>query len=129
MKLHYFTILDRRGEPTYQHTFTENENLEYEFLAHTSSDIIQERLQKSTDLYLGCLQTVGELTTFGYVTNTGSQMILITDTFSTASKRDPEVTRLFEKIHMAHVSILCNPFYQGELAGGSKFDKFISTLT
>ncbi|KAJ2103595.1 hypothetical protein GGI09_000582 [Coemansia sp. S100] len=83
MKIRCIVILNRQDIPVYMRSFddtpSEDTTVKYQYLAHTSVDVIEERMAntKSTDLYLGLLQTVGELAIYGYVLNTGARIILV----------------------------------------------------
>ncbi|KAJ2381057.1 hypothetical protein H4S02_006387 [Coemansia sp. RSA 2611] len=84
MKLRCIAILNRQDIPVYMRSFddapSEESTVKYQYLAHTSVDVIEERManaKSSSDLYLGLLQTVGELAIYGYVLNTGARILLV----------------------------------------------------
>ncbi|KAJ2117846.1 hypothetical protein IW146_000424 [Coemansia sp. RSA 922] len=66
MKIRCIVILNRQDIPVYMRSFddtpSEDTTVKYQYLAHTSVDVIEERMAntKSTDLYLGLLQTRGD---------------------------------------------------------------------
>ncbi|KAJ2756901.1 hypothetical protein GGH94_002569 [Coemansia aciculifera] len=134
MKIRCIAILNRQDIPVYMRSFDETLNedsaVKYQYLAHTSVDVIEERMAntKSTDLYLGLLQTVGELAIYGYVLNTGARIILVISV-PESIVRSAAIREIFQQIHAAYIALVCNPFNneQGKLVS-SKFDLIVSEL-
>ncbi|KAJ2062850.1 hypothetical protein GGI17_002135 [Coemansia sp. S146] len=115
MKIRCIVILNRQDIPVYMRSFDETLNedsaVKYQYLAHTSVDVIEERMAntKSTDLYLGLLQTVGELAIYGYVLNTGARIILVISV-PESIVRSAAIREIFQQIHAAYIALVCNPF-------------------
>ncbi|KAJ2808763.1 hypothetical protein H4S07_003341 [Coemansia furcata] len=115
MKLRCIAILNRRDIPVYMQNFdetpNEDTNVKYQYLAHTSVDVIEERMAngKSTDLYLGLLQTVGEIAIYGYVLNTGARIILMISV-PEYIVRSAAIREIFQQIHAGYIALVCNPF-------------------
>ncbi|KAJ2734179.1 hypothetical protein IW152_002518 [Coemansia sp. BCRC 34962] len=134
MKLRCIAILNRQDIPVYMRSFddspSEDSAVKYQYLAHTSVDVIEERMAntKSSDLYLGLLQTVGELAIYGYVLNTGARLLLVI-TVPESVVRSAVIKEIFQQIHAGYIALICNPFNdgQGKLVS-SKFDLIISEL-
>ncbi|KAJ2075316.1 hypothetical protein GGH13_000697 [Coemansia sp. S155-1] len=104
MKIRCIVILNRQDIPVYMRSFddtpSEDTTVKYQYLAHTSVDVIEERMAntKSTDLYLGLLQTVGELAIYGYVLNTGARIILVISV-PESIVRSAAIREIFQQIH------------------------------
>ncbi|KAJ1791619.1 hypothetical protein LPJ62_001293 [Coemansia sp. RSA 2167] len=110
MKIHCISILSRHGTPIYLRNYTCEDDVKYHYLAHTSLDIIDTRLSQPTS-YLGHLQTVGDLSVYGYITNTNVKIIVISSaTTDTPTVRSSHMRRVCECVHAAYVALLCNPF-------------------
>ncbi|KAJ2761960.1 hypothetical protein H4S06_000925 [Coemansia sp. BCRC 34490] len=125
--LHCLAILNCQGTPVYMRTFDSTDRsaetaakqqdqcVKYHYLAHTSCDVIEERLlqnKTSSDLYIGLLQTIGDVSVYGYVLNTGNRLILVTSVPAESSAvQTAEIKALFQQIHATYVSLICNPFY------------------
>ncbi|KAI7834426.1 Longin-like domain-containing protein [Kickxella alabastrina] len=162
MKLHSLFVLNRHGNPLYHHTYdpitdqTPDPSTKYTYLAHTSCDLIDERLANptpkvSSDLYLGLLQTTEGLNIYGYVLNTGARFVLIVSEDPTATTSSlavaagggtvggvkGEIILVFQQLHAAYIALVCNPFYEymaevggneGEGCVGEKFDAVVEEL-
>ncbi|KAI9506386.1 hypothetical protein GGI25_005141 [Coemansia spiralis] len=142
MKLHCLIILSRIGNPLYMRAFEsangadpsdQAQRVKYHYLAHTSCDVIEERLSqnKSSDLFLGLLQTVGDMVVYGYVLNTGDRFILITSVPESSSVRTAEIKSVFQHVHTAYISMICNPFNDLEaqkMIFNDKFDRAVDEL-
>ncbi|KAJ2004717.1 hypothetical protein GGI02_000469 [Coemansia sp. RSA 2322] len=132
MKLHCIAILNRQDSPVYLRNFdTPSDDVKYHSLAYTSCDVIEERMasSKSNDLFLGLLQTVEELSVYGYVLNTGVRIILVLSV-PESMVRSSSVREMFQQIHAAYIAMVCNPFNE-ELDGlsNAKFESIISELS
>ncbi|KAJ2009436.1 hypothetical protein GGI04_000463 [Coemansia thaxteri] len=132
MKLHCIAILNRQDSPIYLRNFdAPSDDVKYHSLAYTSCDVIEERMasSKSNDLFLGLLQTVEELSVYGYVLNTGVRIILVLSV-PESMVRSSSVREMFQQIHAAYIAMVCNPFNE-ELDGlsNAKFESIISELS
>ncbi|KAJ1806690.1 hypothetical protein LPJ75_004989, partial [Coemansia sp. RSA 2598] len=124
------------GNPIYMRSFHSEtqDDVKYSYLSHTSCDVIEERVAqgKTSDLFLGLLQTVGDMVIYGYVLNTGVRMILIMSAPSESTVvRSAEIRLIFQQIHAAYISMVCNPFNEARehdrLVSG-RFDMVVSEI-
>ncbi|KAJ2687346.1 hypothetical protein IWW39_002988 [Coemansia spiralis] len=134
MKLRCIAILNRQDIPVYMRSFddapSEESTVKYQYLAHTSVDVIEERManaKSSSDLYLGLLQTVGELAIYGYVLNTGARILLVISVPESVV-RSAAIREIFQQIHAGYIALICNPFNEGGKLVSSKFDLIINEL-
>ncbi|KAJ1796144.1 hypothetical protein LPJ59_003930 [Coemansia sp. RSA 2399] len=145
-KFHCLAILNRQGNPLYMRTFDsldgetaaqQDQCVKYHYVAHTSCDVIEERLSQaktSSDLFVGLLQTIGDMAVYGYVLSTGNRFVLVTSVPAESSAvRIAEIKTLFQQLHAAFVSLVCNPFYDmaddaGQIIGSPKFDGIVDEL-
>ncbi|KAJ2784835.1 hypothetical protein H4R18_000869 [Coemansia javaensis] len=118
-------VFTRAGNPVYLRSFGEGAGedrdksrdgpaeVKHHCLAYTSCDVIDERLEqnKTGDLFVGLLQTVGDLAVYGYATSTGKRIILIaTVSAESAAVRAAQVREVCQAVHAAYVALACNPF-------------------
>uniref|UniRef100_A0A8D8RVH5 Trafficking protein particle complex subunit 2-like protein n=1 Tax=Cacopsylla melanoneura TaxID=428564 RepID=A0A8D8RVH5_9HEMI len=110
-------VVNRSNAPKYIACVNPDMELEFHYKVHTSLDVIEERLTstgksntESREFYLGILYSTEEHTIYGYVTNTRTKFMIITET-SNKLLRDNEVRAMFRKLHSAYTHIVCNPFY------------------
>ncbi|EIM87790.1 Sedlin [Stereum hirsutum FP-91666 SS1] len=86
--------------------------LKYHYLAHTSLDVIEERIAaapKGADSYLGFLYAMEEVAVYGYITPLKVKIILAL-TLSDAIVRDLDVIAIFKALHLAYYQSVSNPF-------------------
>ncbi|KAJ1862942.1 hypothetical protein LPJ73_000643 [Coemansia sp. RSA 2703] len=130
MRIHCISVLNRLGNPIYLRNFDDpQDDVKYSHLAHTSCDVVDERIAqgKTSELYLGLLQTVGELMVYGYVLNTGIIFILIMSVPSESTAvRATEIRQIFQQIHAAYIAMVCNPFYETREQDQLTNSRFIS---
>ncbi|KAI8893985.1 Sedlin [Globomyces pollinis-pini] len=82
-----------------------NQSLKYDFIAHTTCDIILERVgEKKNDLYLGLLSALEDLAVFGYMSNTGIKFVLML-TMQDATIKDQDVKIVFKQLHEAYSKV------------------------
>ncbi|KAJ2356002.1 DRAP deaminase [Coemansia sp. RSA 2618] len=116
MKIHCIAILSRQGNPIYLHNYDNyHTDIKYHYLAHTSTDVIAERLlleQKTTDPFLGLLQTVGDMVVHAYVMNTGKQILVVSSVAaeSSSTSSSTRIRQVCQGVHAAYVALVCNPF-------------------
>ncbi|KAI8923828.1 Sedlin [Entophlyctis helioformis] len=115
-KVHAVAVIGKNNNPLFIKTYTGQADLKYHFIAHTSCDVIEERVApgtKSFDLYLGLLYVMEDLAVFGYMTNTRVKFVLMVGAADVIIK-DQEIKSLFKKIHAAYIDLLLNPFWDPE---------------
>ncbi|KAJ1926298.1 hypothetical protein IWQ60_003918 [Tieghemiomyces parasiticus] len=85
---------------------------------------------KSLDMYLGLLQTVGDLAVYGYVTNTRIKVVVVITIPETIVK-DIEMRGILREIHAAYIALASNPFYEIDNTkplASRNFDSFIEVI-
>ncbi|KAF7288241.1 hypothetical protein HMN09_01414300 [Mycena chlorophos] len=87
------------------------ENIKYHYLAHTSLDVIEERVaEANSSSYLGLLYSIEDVAVYGYQTPLKLK-IVIAFALSDTVVRDAEVNAIFKALHMAYYySAISNPF-------------------
>ncbi|PIA17145.1 snare-like protein, partial [Coemansia reversa NRRL 1564] len=112
--IHCVAILNRQGNPLYLRNFDkQQEDVKFHYLVYTSCDVIEERLEenKNGDLFLGLLQTIGDMAVYGYMTNTGKKIILVTSvSIESAAIRSARIKEICQSVHAAYIAMVCNPF-------------------
>ncbi|CAE6397784.1 unnamed protein product [Rhizoctonia solani] len=95
------------------YTVSKDAELKYHYVAHTSLDVIDERVAaiKSGDCYLGLLHTMEDLAVYGYITPTRVKIILAL-ALADYVVRDADVVNIFRTLHTAYAAALSNPFYR-----------------
>ncbi|KAF8609694.1 trafficking protein particle complex 2 [Ceratobasidium sp. AG-I] len=93
------------------YTSSKDAELKYHYVAHTSLDVIDERVgsSKSGDCYLGLLYTMEDLAVYGYITPTRVKIILAL-ALADYVVRDADVVNIFKTMHSAYAAALSNPF-------------------
>ena len=107
--------------------------LDLMFLAHSSLDVIEEKLTiRSTavdqrELYLGQLYPTEQYKIYGYVTNSKVKILVMTE--NTSQNIDQEVKSLFKQLHRSYTQLISNPFYNpGEKIESPHFIKYIEDI-
>ncbi|KAI9090441.1 Sedlin [Phlyctochytrium arcticum] len=125
-------VIGKTNNPLYIKNFSStHQDLKYHYIAHTSIDIIEERIStnaKHTDQYLGLLFAMEDLAVFGYITNTRIKFIVVIGLADVVIK-DQEMKNLFRKIHAAYMNLVSNPFYDPESRkpiNSNRFEKSIA---
>uniref|UniRef100_A0A914LBF9 Trafficking protein particle complex subunit 2-like protein n=1 Tax=Meloidogyne incognita TaxID=6306 RepID=A0A914LBF9_MELIC len=82
---------------------------------YNSFDIILDKINypgaKATqDLYIGSLLINSSFRSFGYLTNTNTKFLLVTDVENNLLK-DHEIRLFFKKLHSKYFCAIANPFY------------------
>ncbi|CAE6447760.1 unnamed protein product [Rhizoctonia solani] len=102
------------------YTASKDAELKYHYVAHTSLDVIDERVAaiKGGDCYLGLLHTMEDLAVYGefcaiagYITPTRVKIILAL-ALADYVVRDADVVNIFRTLHTAYAAALSNPFYR-----------------
>ncbi|KAJ7591089.1 trafficking protein particle complex 2 [Mycena floridula] len=120
LKLNAVAFISPQNHPILIRTFAkQDENaIKYHFLAHTSLDVIEERVNaagKSSDCYLGLLYAMEEVSVYGYITPLRVKIVLAL-ALSDAHVKDVELNMIFKALHMAYYSAISNPFLKLELS-------------
>ncbi|EJD00903.1 Sedlin [Fomitiporia mediterranea MF3/22] len=114
LQLHAVAFVSPQNHPILIRSFShrKQDDLKYQYIAHTSLDVIEERTgsnSKSNECYLGLLYTLQDVAVYGYVTPLKVKIILslgLTDSVV----RDADITMIFRAMHMAYFQSLANPF-------------------
>jgi len=114
LRLNAVAFVSPQNHPILIRTFTkQDENaIKYHYIAHTSLDIVEERVSsngKFTDCYLGLLYALEDVAVYGYITPPKVKIILAFGLTDTVIK-DAEVNTIFKALHMAYYSAIANPF-------------------
>ncbi|KAJ7283682.1 Sedlin [Mycena rebaudengoi] len=112
--LNAVAFISPQNHPILIRTFTKHDDhaIKYHYIAHTSLDVIEERVAaggKSTECYLGLLYSMEDVAVYGYITPLKVK-IVIALALSDSVVRDVEVTMIFKALHMAYYSAISNPF-------------------
>ncbi|KZT72489.1 Sedlin [Daedalea quercina L-15889] len=115
-RLNAVAFVSPQNHPILIRTFAQprQDELKYHYIAHTSLDVIEERIAsaqaaKSTECYLSLLYTMEDVAVYGYVTPLRVKIILalaLTD----AVVRDVDVIAVFRAMHTAYRLSIANPF-------------------
>ncbi|CAD6188048.1 unnamed protein product [Caenorhabditis auriculariae] len=81
-----------------------------EMFVFCSLDIVDEKVVKSNEMYLGQLFTDQRYKSFGFVTNTGVKIVLVVD-FLNSTLKDQDVRSIFKRFHVFYCKTISNPFY------------------
>ncbi|KAF8707813.1 Sedlin, N-terminal conserved region, partial [Rhizoctonia solani] len=86
------------------YTASKDAELKYHYVAHTSLDVIDERVAaiKGGDCYLGLLHTMEDLAVYGEFCAIVADYVV----------RDADVVNIFRTLHTAYAAALSNPFYR-----------------
>jgi len=115
LRLNAVAFISTQSHPILIRTFQKGQELKYHYVAHTSLDVIEERIGNATtankpmDGYLGLLYAMDDVAAYGYVTPLKVKIVMalaLTD----AVVRDTEVIMTFKALHMALYQAVSNPF-------------------
>ncbi|KAF8165367.1 Sedlin [Crassisporium funariophilum] len=141
LKLNAVAFISPQNHPILIRTFNKQEDhaIKYHYIAHTSLDVIEERViagGKSCDCYLGLLFSMEDVAVYGYITPLKVKIVIALP-LSDSVVRDVEITTIFKALHMAYYSSVSNPFLRLEnpsdtggeqspllLVGSSKWNNF-----
>ncbi|RIB16515.1 Sedlin [Gigaspora rosea] len=102
IKIQCIAIIGKMNNPLYIKNFsTTHPDLKYHYIAHTSIDVIEERVSTSpeaSDTYLGLLYAMEDLAVYGYLTNTRVKFVVVLSV--------PDAV-----IKNSDMKSVCNPFY------------------
>ncbi|KAG8952441.1 hypothetical protein FRC04_004501 [Tulasnella sp. 424] len=113
-RLNAVAYISATQSPILVRTFLPNkqDDLKYHYIAHTSLDVIEERVASSTKLgecYLGHLYSMEDLAVYGWIAPSKIKIVIalaLTDTFI----KDQDIVTLFKALHLAYHQALSNPF-------------------
>ncbi|KIL70089.1 hypothetical protein M378DRAFT_183681 [Amanita muscaria Koide BX008] len=114
LRLNAVAFISPQNHPILIRTFVKQDAhaIKYHYIAHTSLDIVEERVSsggKSLDCYLGLLYSLEDVAVYGYITPLKVKIILTFAATDTVIK-DVEVNMIFKAMHMAYYSSIANPF-------------------
>ncbi|KIJ56866.1 hypothetical protein M422DRAFT_198129 [Sphaerobolus stellatus SS14] len=114
IRLNAAAFTSPQNHPILVRNFTQNsqDDLKYHYVAHTSLDVIDERLAAATkqhECYLGLLYSMEDLAVYGYVTPTKVK-IVVALALSDIVVRDADVVLIFKALHSAYRHAVANPF-------------------
>jgi len=112
LKVNAIALISQANHPIIVRPFTDEDPLKYHYVAHTSLDVVEERLAmgpKFMDCYLGLLFIMDEVAVYGYVTPTRVKIILALE-LADAVVRDADVIAIFKATHSAYHESISSPF-------------------
>ncbi|KAF4619551.1 hypothetical protein D9613_005232 [Agrocybe pediades] len=114
IKLNAVAFISPQNQPILIRTFVkpDDQAIKYHYIAHTSLDVIEERVTaagKSGECYLGLLFCLEDVAVYGYITPLKVKIVIALP-LSDSVVRDAEVTAIFKALHMAYYSSISNPF-------------------
>ncbi|KAG6337347.1 hypothetical protein ID866_1720 [Astraeus odoratus] len=124
LRLNAVALISPQNHPIFIRTFQKGDELKYHYVAHTSLDVIEERISgatKPTECYLGLLYVMDDVAAYGYVTPLKMKMVIalaLTDSVV----RDVDVIMIFRALHMAFYQAVSNPFLKLDAAMDSTAD-------
>jgi len=125
IRLNAVAFISAQNYPILIRTFLRQDELKYHYIAHTSLDVIEERVnsgEKSVECYLGLLYAMEDVAVYGYITPLKVKIVLAL-ALSDSVVRDSEVIMIFKAFHMAYYSSLSNPFLKLDTAADSTADQ------
>ncbi|KAF5364257.1 hypothetical protein D9756_000651 [Leucocoprinus leucothites] len=141
LKLNAVAFISPQNHPILIRSFMRQDEhaIKYHYIAHTSLDIIEERVTaagKGGDCYLGLLYTMEDVAVYGYITPLKVKIVLALALTDSVVK-DLDIIAIFKAMHMAYFSAISNPFLRLEsntessgdtspylLVGGGKWKSF-----
>ncbi|KAF9259488.1 Sedlin [Marasmius fiardii PR-910] len=114
LRLNAVAFISPQNEPILIRTFSKQDEsaIKYHYIAHTSLDVIDERVaanSKLSECYLGLLYAMEDVAVYGYITPSKVK-IVIALALSDSVVRDVEVNMIFKALHMAYYAAISNPF-------------------
>ncbi|KAG8930040.1 hypothetical protein FRC03_008316 [Tulasnella sp. 419] len=112
-RLNAVAFISSNNHPILVRTFTGlQDDLKYHYVAHTSLDVIEERVAATTKLgecFLGHLFSMEDLAVYGWISPTKLK-IVIALALTDAVYRDQDIVTIFKALHVAYHQSLSNPF-------------------
>jgi len=111
VKVNAIALVSALNHPIIVRSFSLSDHLKYNYVAHTSLDVIEELAlgPKFMDCYLGHLYSLEDVAVYGYVTPTRIKIILALE-LADAVVRDADVVAIFKAVHSAYHESMSNPF-------------------
>jgi len=112
LRLNSVAFISPQNHPILIRTFSKQDELKYHYIAHTSLDVIEERVStgsKTAECYLGLLYAMEDVAVYGYITPLKVKIVLAL-ALSDQVVKDAEITMIFKALHMAYYSAISNPF-------------------
>ncbi|KAI0326654.1 Sedlin [Cubamyces sp. BRFM 1775] len=115
LRLNAVAFVSPQNHPILIRTFVQgHDELKYHYIAHTSLDVIDERItsaiaSKSTECYLNLLYTMEDVAVYGYMTPLKVK-IIVALALTDAVVRDADVLTIFRALHTAYRQSVANPF-------------------
>ncbi|KZT12598.1 trafficking protein particle complex 2 [Laetiporus sulphureus 93-53] len=116
LRLNAVAFVSPQNHPILIRTFAQprQDELKYHYIAHTSLDVIEERIAaaqaaKSTECYLNLLYTLEDVAVYGYVTPLRVK-IIVALAMTDSVIRDVDVISIFKALHTAYRLSVANPF-------------------
>ncbi|ORZ02356.1 Sedlin [Syncephalastrum racemosum] len=113
-EINCIALIGKQNNPLYIKNFSKTHpDLKYHYIAHTSIDVIEERVAngpKNLELYLGLLYAMEDLAVYGFMTNTRVKFVVVVSV-TDGIIRDADMKAIFRKVHSAYLTQICNPFY------------------
>ncbi|KZT24534.1 Sedlin [Neolentinus lepideus HHB14362 ss-1] len=114
LRLNAVAFISPQNHPILIRPFSQSkdEQLKYHYLAHTSLDVFEERVNsgtKATESYLGLLFSMENAAVYGYITPLKMKIVLAL-ALSDVVVRDADITTIFRALHMAYYHSVANPF-------------------
>jgi len=114
LRVNAVAFISSNNHPILIRTFAKQDEhaIKYHYIAHTSLDVIEERVNsgtKATDCYLGLLYAMEDVAVYGYITPLKVKIVLAL-ALSDSVVKDLEITMIFKALHMAYYSAISNPF-------------------
>ncbi|KAF8913867.1 Sedlin, N-terminal conserved region-domain-containing protein [Gymnopilus junonius] len=127
LKLHAVAFISPQNQPILIRTFTRQDQqaIKYHYIAHTSLDVMEERVAgagKAGDCYLGLLFSLEDAAVYGYITPLKVKVVLVLP-MSDSVVRDAEIITIFKALHMAYYSSISNPFLKLNCAADSNSEQ------
>ncbi|KAG8877626.1 hypothetical protein FRB98_006607 [Tulasnella sp. 332] len=122
-RLNAVAYISFQNHPILVRTFVNNQrdDLKYHYVAHTSLDVIEERVlnlfnrfdsvaaTKGGECYLGHLYSMEDLAVYGWI-SPSKLKIVIALALTDAVVKDKEILTIFKALHLAYHRALSNPF-------------------
>ncbi|KZW02877.1 Sedlin [Exidia glandulosa HHB12029] len=112
LRINAVAFVSASNAPILVRTFVDGgDDLKYHYLAHTSLDVIEERIAqpKFNECYLGLLFSMEDVAVYGFMTPLKLKIVValaLTDTVV----RDADVVLIFKAFHTAYMRSISNPF-------------------
>eukprot|EP00656_Telonema_subtile_P028533 TRINITY_DN3103_c0_g1_i2.p1 TRINITY_DN3103_c0_g1~~TRINITY_DN3103_c0_g1_i2.p1 ORF type:complete len:147 (-),score=39.95 TRINITY_DN3103_c0_g1_i2:201-641(-) len=133
-------VISRDNHPLFIKSWGNDEDpLKFHRIIHRALDFIEERTNnpppfgsegtgdtKLSMMYIGLLYPTEDYKTYGYMTQTGTKLVLVlTDT----SANDHNINHFFKRFHDIYCRAVCNPFYiPGTVIKARKFEDELDDL-